>query len=232
MGLAGKMEGALAAVARARRARPPATTSRSTSSRRGPCVRSCRSRRRGAAPRGRGAVKPCGKTAFFDALAKMPDRTLLGRNGSRAIVLLTDGIDNASDAHARGPRRELLQGVDVPVYPIGLRSRAPRVVPAPGDTPERARGPRRSSGGSPSRRRALARRRARRSSRPPSGDREGPASPVSPRIHPHGGGSGKVPSVSRCDFQAPRRPVRSGRATGAHEPPVVRSNTEEERKQE
>ncbi|MGZ6972040.1 MAG: VWA domain-containing protein, partial [Thermoanaerobaculia bacterium] len=42
------------------------------------------------------AVKPFGRTACFDALAKMPDKSLLGKNGSRAIILLTDGIDNAS----------------------------------------------------------------------------------------------------------------------------------------
>ncbi len=66
-------------------------------------------------------VKPYGKTAFFDALAKMPDRTLLGKNGSRAIVLLTDGIDNAS-VLTRERLEELLEGVDVPVYPIGLRT--------------------------------------------------------------------------------------------------------------
>src|SRR5450759_2168602 len=41
------------------------------------------------------SVTPFGRTAFFDALAKMPDKSLLGRNGSRAIILITDGIDNA-----------------------------------------------------------------------------------------------------------------------------------------
>ena len=41
-------------------------------------------------------VTPYGKTAFFDALATMPERSRLGRNPSRAIVLLSDGIDNAS----------------------------------------------------------------------------------------------------------------------------------------
>ena len=71
------------------------------------------------------AVTPHGRTAFYDALARMPDRTLLGRNGSRAIVLLTDGIDNASEL-SRDDLAALLEGVDVPVYPIGLRSPARR----------------------------------------------------------------------------------------------------------
>ena len=66
-------------------------------------------------------VKPWGKTAFFDALVKMPDKTLLGANGSRAIILLTDGLDNAS-VLTRESLTELLQGVDVPVYPVGLRT--------------------------------------------------------------------------------------------------------------
>ena len=68
-------------------------------------------------------VRPFGKTAFYDALVKMPDRSLLGKNGSRAIVLLSDGIDNASTL-SREKLREILEGIDVPVYPLGLRNTA------------------------------------------------------------------------------------------------------------
>ncbi len=82
------------------------------------------------------AVKPFGKTAFFDALAKMPDRSLLGRNGSRAIVLLSDGVDNASALSEEG-LGTLLEGVDVPIFPIGLRSPGAPVRPPPGETLER-----------------------------------------------------------------------------------------------
>ena len=81
------------------------------------------------------AVKPFGRTAFFDALAKMPDKSLLGKNGSRAIILLTDGIDNASEL-SRGALAVLLEGVDVPVYPIGLRSPGSPVITAPGQSVE------------------------------------------------------------------------------------------------
>ncbi len=81
------------------------------------------------------AVTPNGRTAFYDALARMPDRTLLGRNGSRAIVLLTDGIDNASTL-TRDDLAVLLEGVDVPVYPIGLRSPGAPLTPPSGVTPE------------------------------------------------------------------------------------------------
>lgn len=69
------------------------------------------------------AVKPYGKTAFFDALATMPERSELGKNPTRAIVLLSDGIDNASKL----TRRQLpgkLEGVSVPIYALGLRPRA------------------------------------------------------------------------------------------------------------
>lgn len=68
-------------------------------------------------------VEPFGKTAFHDALALMPDKTILGRNGSRAIILLTDGLDNASII-TRPELTKILEAVDVPIYPLALRPRA------------------------------------------------------------------------------------------------------------
>jgi Ca-activated chloride channel family protein len=65
-------------------------------------------------------VAPYGKTAFFDALATMPERSRLGKNPSRAIILLSDGIDNASKL-TREDLARLLQGVSVPIYPLGIR---------------------------------------------------------------------------------------------------------------
>src|ERR1700737_1191734 len=65
-------------------------------------------------------VTPYGKTAFFDALATMPERSRLGRNPTRAIVLLSDGIDNASQLK-REALAHMLQGVAVPIYPLGIR---------------------------------------------------------------------------------------------------------------
>jgi VWFA-related protein len=65
-------------------------------------------------------VKPWGKTAFFDALAQMPERSELGRNGSRAIILLSDGIDNASTM-TRAEIENRMEGVSIPVYAFGLR---------------------------------------------------------------------------------------------------------------
>ena len=68
-------------------------------------------------------VKPWGKTAFFDALAQMPERSELGRNGSRAIILLSDGIDNASKL-TRADVEKKMEGVSIPVFAFGLREPA------------------------------------------------------------------------------------------------------------
>ena len=65
-------------------------------------------------------VKPWGKTAFFDALAEMPARSELGRNASRAIILLSDGIDNASNV-TREDIEKQMEGLSIPIYAFGLR---------------------------------------------------------------------------------------------------------------
>jgi Ca-activated chloride channel family protein len=65
-------------------------------------------------------VKPYGKTAFFDALATMPAREELGKNPTRAIILLSDGIDNAS-RHTREGLARIFEGSSIPIYPLGLR---------------------------------------------------------------------------------------------------------------
>ncbi len=78
-------------------------------------------------------VTPYGKTAFFDALATMPERSRLGRNPSRAIILLSDGIDNASSI-TRGALAQQLQGISVPIYSLGLREPANQI-----DNPKRQR---------------------------------------------------------------------------------------------
>ncbi|MEK6375851.1 MAG: VWA domain-containing protein [Acidobacteriota bacterium] len=65
-------------------------------------------------------VKPYGKTAFFDALSTMPELSALGNNPTRAVILLSDGIDNAS-AITRPELAQKLEGVAVPMYPLGIR---------------------------------------------------------------------------------------------------------------
>src|SRR5258707_104268 len=76
--------------------------------------------------RAMGAVKPFGKTAFFDALATMPEPSRLGANPTRAIILLSDGIDNASKL-TRNDLEQMLQGVAIPIYPLGLREASDQV---------------------------------------------------------------------------------------------------------
>ncbi|HEX9160839.1 MAG TPA: VWA domain-containing protein [Thermoanaerobaculia bacterium] len=68
-------------------------------------------------------VNPWGKTAFFDALATMPEYSRLGRNPTRAIILLSDGIDNAS-RHTRASLAGIFEGSSIPIYPLGLRDPA------------------------------------------------------------------------------------------------------------
>ena len=68
-------------------------------------------------------VKPWGKTAFFDALAEMPERSELGRNPTRAIILLSDGIDNNSRM-TRATIEKRLEGVSIPIYAFALREAA------------------------------------------------------------------------------------------------------------
>ncbi|HEX9985618.1 MAG TPA: VWA domain-containing protein [Thermoanaerobaculia bacterium] len=65
-------------------------------------------------------LEPYGKTAFFDAVADIPERSQLGTNPTRAIVLLSDGIDNNSQL-TRPQIARLLEGVAVPIYAVGLR---------------------------------------------------------------------------------------------------------------
>lgn len=67
-----------------------------------------------------GDLEASGQTALFDAVAATPERMMKGRNNKRAIVLFTDGVDNASELTAE-KMAELLQRVSVPVYPVGMK---------------------------------------------------------------------------------------------------------------
>ncbi|HWZ84930.1 MAG TPA: VWA domain-containing protein [Thermoanaerobaculia bacterium] len=66
-------------------------------------------------------LEASGQTALFDAVAATPERMMKGRNNKRAILLFTDGVDNASTLTAE-KMAELLQRVSVPVYPIGMKN--------------------------------------------------------------------------------------------------------------
>jgi Ca-activated chloride channel family protein len=67
-------------------------------------------------------LEASGQTALFDAVAATPEM-MKGSNNKRAILLFTDGVDNASELSATR-MAELLQRVSVPVYPVGMKSAA------------------------------------------------------------------------------------------------------------
>jgi VWFA-related protein len=61
-----------------------------------------------------------GQTALFDAVAATP-RLLKGKNAKRAILLFTDGVDNASELDP-AEMAEILQQVSTPVYAFGMKN--------------------------------------------------------------------------------------------------------------
>ncbi len=64
-----------------------------------------------------------GRTALFDAVAATPSRMLAGKNGKRAVLLFTDGVDNASKITA-DEMATILQQVSIPVYAVGMKNAA------------------------------------------------------------------------------------------------------------
>lgn len=65
-----------------------------------------------------------GKTALHDAIAWVPSLSLAGRNPKRFAVLITDGVDNASQIKPEQARR-LVREAQLPVYVIGMGSGSP-----------------------------------------------------------------------------------------------------------
>jgi Ca-activated chloride channel homolog len=61
-----------------------------------------------------------GQTALFDAVAATP-KLLKGKNSKRAILLFTDGVDNASKLDPT-QMAEILQQVSTPVYAFGMKN--------------------------------------------------------------------------------------------------------------
>ena len=62
-------------------------------------------------------LEPYGKTSLFDAIADTGQRVAVAAGPRRAVVVLTDGYDNASRMSA-GEVSTLASGIDVPVYVI------------------------------------------------------------------------------------------------------------------
>jgi len=76
--------------------------------------------------------RPYGRTALHDAVSLLPQISGASRNLKRAVVLITDGVDNASRLSA-AQARQVVRRAELPVYVLGLESGDPRVVSADGD---------------------------------------------------------------------------------------------------
>lgn len=79
-----------------------------------------------------GAWDAYGTTALHDAVAAVPSISADGRNAKRFILLITDGIDNASRIGPAEARR-LVRRAQIPVYVIGLRAGSPYEVTPQGE---------------------------------------------------------------------------------------------------
>jgi VWFA-related protein len=66
-------------------------------------------------------LKPEGRTALYDAVSQTTNELLSGRNTKRAILLFTDGVDNASQLNTKDIER-LVQNESVPIYAIGMKN--------------------------------------------------------------------------------------------------------------
>ncbi len=73
-----------------------------------------------------------GKTALHDAVALLPSISSDSRNIKRATVLITDGVDNASQISA-AEARDLVRRAELPVYVLGLDSGDPYALGTDGE---------------------------------------------------------------------------------------------------
>jgi VWFA-related protein len=79
-----------------------------------------------------------GTTALHDAVAWVPEISLEGRNPKRFAILITDGVDNASQVPPE-QAREIVRSAQLPVYVLGLQPsdlpRAPKPAAGAAATP-------------------------------------------------------------------------------------------------
>jgi VWFA-related protein len=79
-----------------------------------------------------GAWEAYGTTALHDAVADVPKISAEGRNAKRFILLITDGLDNASRIAPEQARR-LARQAQLPIYVLGLRAGNPYEVGPEGE---------------------------------------------------------------------------------------------------
>jgi len=68
-------------------------------------------------------LKPEGRTGLYDAVIQTANELLTGHNSKRAILLFTDGVDNASQLTEQD-LDQVMQNEGVPVYAIGMKNAA------------------------------------------------------------------------------------------------------------
>jgi VWFA-related protein len=79
--------------------------------------------------------RPYGTTALYDALSWVAEIARESHRSRRAVVLVTDGVDNASTI-AADEARSLLQGAGLPVFVLDVASRFERAgMPVAPETP-------------------------------------------------------------------------------------------------
>ncbi len=79
-----------------------------------------------------GGWKGYGRTALHDAVAWLPDLVQSRSSPRRAVVLVTDGVDNASEVPA-GVAREQIRQAEVPVHVLGLETGSIYAIDSAGD---------------------------------------------------------------------------------------------------
>ena len=92
-------------------------------------------------------IRPGGLSAVYEAVWLTMEQVLKLEYGRKAMVILSDGIDNRSESVSREETLALARATDTPVYSVyfpARKKRDPRwgriPLPAPGDAPERAAG--------------------------------------------------------------------------------------------
>ncbi len=68
-------------------------------------------------------LKPEGKTALYDAVVQTANELMAGKNLKKAILLFTDGVDNASQM-TPADLKAVMENESAPVYAIGMKNEA------------------------------------------------------------------------------------------------------------
>jgi Ca-activated chloride channel family protein len=84
-------------------------------------------------PRMLETIKPWSTTALYDMVRRVPEVMEKADHHRRAAILLTDGVDNASDISA-AEATELAKGLETPIYVLGVEP--PPVASATGPSYE------------------------------------------------------------------------------------------------